>query len=353
MKKKLLFICGSTNQTTMMHQVADRLPDCECWYTPYYTDGFLDRVRRLHLLEFSILGTKMIRRCLAYLRAHDLNIDFQGRRHGYDLVVTCSDLIMPQNIRGVPVVLVQEGMTDPENLLYRLYKLFPVLPRWIASTATTGLSHLYDRFCVASEGYRDLFIRKGARPETIVVTGIPNFDNCRKYLTNSFPHRNFVLVCTSDTRETFKWENRKRFIRYAAGIAAGRQLIFKLHPNENAVRAMEEIRRHAPGALVYATGKTEEMIANCDVLITRYSSVVYVGLALGKEVYSRFDINELRRLTPVQNGSAATNIAAVCRELLGIPAPAPERVGGGNLERGRDGIPGALAGASGARGIRE
>ena len=31
------------------------------------------------------------------------------------------------------------------------------------------------KFCVASEGYRDLFISKGVKPEKIYVTGIPNF----------------------------------------------------------------------------------------------------------------------------------------------------------------------------------
>jgi hypothetical protein len=67
---------------------------------------------------------------------------------------------------------------------------------------------------------------------------------------------------------------------------------------------------------VFTTGSAEEMIANCDVLITRYSSTAFVGLALGKETHSDFDMDELRRLTPVQNGSAALNIAKVCRQLL-------------------------------------
>jgi hypothetical protein len=184
---------------------------------------------------------------------------------------------------------------------------------------------------VASEGYKGFFVRKGADPAKLIVTGIPNFDNCKRYLDNNFPYRNYVLVCTSDIRETYKYENRKKFIRRSLRIADGRQLIFKLHPNENVRRAEKEINRFAPGALVFSTGNTEEMIANCDVLITRYSSTVYVGLALGKEVYSDFDVDELRRLTPVQNGSAARNIAQVCRGMLGTaesrvydkPAPAP------------------------------
>jgi hypothetical protein len=299
-----------------MHQIAHELPEYEHFFTPYYADGFLDAIRRMGLIEFSILGNKMVQQCLTYLRAHKLNIDFQGRGNDYDLVVTCSDLIVPHNIRKKNVILVQEGMTDPENLLYHVAKRVRVVPRWLASTSTTGLSDMYDIFCVASEGYRDLFIRKGVRPEKIKVTGIPNFDNCFRYHNNSFPHRNFVLVCTSDMRETYKYENRKKFIMNAVKIARGRQLIFKLHPNENFRRARREIAAYAPGALVYETGSAEEMIANCDVLITRYSSTVYVGLALGKETFSDFNVDDLRKLTPLQNNSSARNIALACRRIL-------------------------------------
>jgi len=149
------------------------------------------------------------------------------------------------------------------------------------------------------------------------VTGIPNFDNCRRFLDNTFPLRDFVLVCTSDVRETFGFEDRKGFIRNAVRIAGDRPLIFKLHPNERVGRATREIERHAPQARVYATGPTEEMIANCSVLITRFSTTAYVGLALGKEVYSDFDIEGLREKLPIQNnGTAAEAIAGVCRRVM-------------------------------------
>jgi hypothetical protein len=320
--KRILFICGSINQTKQMHEIASHLRDTDNLFTPYYCDGLLERARRHHLLDFTILGGPLVRRTLSYLGWHNLPTDFQGRQHDYDLVVTCSDLVVPRNCRGKKIVLVQEGMTDPENLLYRLVRALPMLPRWLASTSTTGLSDAYERFCVASEGYRDLFIRKGVSPEKIVVTGIPNFDDCERYRKNDFPLKHFVLVCSSDMRETFKWENRARFIQRAVEIARGRPLVFKLHPNEKVVRAEREIRRYAPGARVFSTGNTEEMIANCDVLITRYSTTVYVGLALGKECYSDFDLETLRRQTPVQNGRAAENIAAVCRSLMGEGAVA-------------------------------
>ena len=316
MPKRILFICGSMNQTTQMHQIALHLTQYEQAFSPYYCDGIDEICRRLGLMEFTIIGRKLASRCRRYLEDHGLAIDYQGKNGPYDLVLTCSDVYLQKNIRNNKIVLVQEGITDPESLAFRLVTRFRFLPLWLAGTAATGLSDAYRYFCVASEGYREFFIRKGARPERIVVTGIPNFDNCQRYRDNNFPHRHFVLVCTSPLREIFQGEDREAFIRKAVEIAAGRPLIFKLHPNENVERATREIHQHAPGSTVFATGSAEEMIANCEVLITRYSSTAFVGLALGKETHSDFDMDEMRRLTPVQNGSAALNIANVCRQIL-------------------------------------
>ena len=311
------------NQTTQLHQVSEHLREYEHSFSPYYCHGFDEILRRLGMMEFTIVGNKLAGRCRRYLQDHGLPIDYQGRNRPYDLVVTCSDVYLQKNIRDNKIVLVQEGITDPESIAFHLVKRLRFLPRWLAGTSTTGLSNAYQAFCVASEGYREFFIRKGVRPEKIVVTGIPNFDDCRRYCSNDFPHRNYVLACTSPLREIFRGEDRKAFIRKAVEIAGRRRLIFKLHPNENAERATREIRRHAPGAMVFTTGSAEEMIANCDVLITRFSSTAFVGLALGKEIYSDFDVGELRRLIPVQNGSAAFHIANVCRRLLEAPPLSP------------------------------
>ncbi|MDZ7267856.1 MAG: hypothetical protein ONB48_15455 [candidate division KSB1 bacterium] len=304
----------------MMHQIAQALPECDVWYTPYYGDPLIEKLAHHGWLEFSVLGGKHRARATAYLQHHGLRLDPGGVAHDYDLVVTCSDLIIPKNVRRRKIVLVQEGMTDPENFMFHLVKHLR-LPRYLASTSTTGLSGLYEKFCVASEGYRQLFIRKGVPPDRLVVTGIPNFDNAAQYRHNDFPHRHFVLVATSDTRETFKFDNRKRFLQRACAIAAGRPMIFKLHPNEIFARAAREIRACVPEATIYQEGNVHHMIANCDVLITQYSSVVYTGLALQKEVHSCFDLEQLRALAPIQNGgTSAHNIAAVCRELLSRPA---------------------------------
>lgn len=326
MKKKILFIGGSLNQTTMMHEISKHLSDYDCWFSPYYDDGYVGFLAKKGMLNFTILGGKFRKQTEEYLNNHNLQIDYKGLKNNYDLVFTSADLLIPKNIKNKKIILVQEGMTDPEKFAFYLVKYFN-FPRWSASTSAMGMSNQYDIFCVASEGYKELFIKKGAKREKIVVTGIPNFDNAKKYLANNFPYKNYVLVATSDARETFRYENRRKFIKQCVKIADGRQLIFKLHPNEKADRAVREINKYAPGALVFQNGNTNHMIANCDVLITKYSSVVYIGLALGKEVHSSFDLNELKKLMPLQNnGTSAERIARIGRRFLDFPGTTAEEI---------------------------
>jgi len=317
MKKKILFIGGSVNQTSMMHKISSYLSDSyNCFFSPFYTDGFLDFVRKKGFLNFTILGGKFRKDTEEYLRKNNLPIDYGGNLNDYDLVFTGSDLIIPKNIRYKKIILVQEGMTDPENLMYYLVKHLK-LPRYLASTSTNGLSDAYTYFCVASEGYKEFFVKKGIKESKIVVTGIPNFDNVNKFKNNEFKLKNYVLVATSDSRETFKYENRKAFIKEAIQIANGRQLIFKLHPNEKVERATREIKELVPEAIVYPNFNINYLIANCSTLITKYSSVVYIGLALGKEVFSYFDLKTLRKLIPLQNqGQSAKRIAILGKQLL-------------------------------------
>jgi hypothetical protein len=316
-RRRVLFVGGSLNQTTMVHAVARALGEHERVFTPYYADGVLRWAAERDLLGFTILGGRPKATSEAFLRAEGETVDHRGASGGWDLVVTTSDLVVPRNLRGVTMVLVQEGMTDPEDWRYHAVRTLG-LPRWIANTSMTGLSHGYAAFCVASEGYRDLFVGKGVDPAKIVVTGLPNFDDCASFRDNDFPHHGYVLGATSCLRETWKPEDRKGFIRRCLEIAGGRQVLFKLHPNEDHGRARREIEREAPHAVVFDSGNTNHMIANADVLVTKYSSVVHVAVALGKEVHCDIDEVTLRRLMPVQNGgTSARRIALVCRRFLG------------------------------------
>jgi hypothetical protein len=315
-QKRILFVGGSLNQTTMMHAVARELGEFGMAFTPFYDDGAMGALARRGLLDFTILAGQARRATLAYLGDHGLPIDDGGRAGGYDLVVSGSDLLVPRNLRGTPFVLVQEGMTDPEDWRYRLVRALG-LPRYLANTSMTGLSHAYRAFCVASQGFREVFIRKGVAPERIEVTGIPNFDDSRALLENDFPLNGYVLGATSCLRETLKPENRTAFIRKCLGVAGDRPLVFKLHPNERVERATAEIRALAPRARIFSSGHTGHMVANASALVTKYSSVVFLAIALDKEVHADIPTETLRRLLPLQNGgTSAANIARVCRRHL-------------------------------------
>lgn len=333
MTENILFIGGSLNQTKIMHKIAQNLGEYNCYFTPYYADGIEDFVARLGWLDFTVLGGRHRRETDTYLVEHNLPVDYRGQAHEYDLVLTSSDLIVQRNIRGKRLVLVQEGITEPESLMFQLVKWLK-LPRYMANTSTSGLSDTYDLFCVASNGYRDLFIRKGVKPEKIAVTGIPNFDNFQEYLDNDFPFRDYVLVATTPYRETFRFDNRVAFIRRCVRIAAGRPMIFKLHPTENPKRARYEIAKYAPGSLVLEHGNVDHMIAKASVVITQQSTCTFAAMALGKEVHTYLDKEELLCLMPIQNGATTgLRIADLCKQVLHTPMPVLNQVRKGNRRR--------------------
>ena len=320
-KPKILFIGGSLNQTTIMHKISKELPEFDAYFTPYYASGPLWLMTKLKMLEFTIMGGTFKKDTLKYIEENNLKLDYEGKNNDYDLVFISQDLVVPKNIRKIKTILVQEGMTDPPDWRYHVTR-FLGLPRWCASTSMTGLSHQYDYFCVASEGFKEQFIDRGINPNKIRVTGIPNFDDFEKLNKLEFEHKNFVLVATSDVRETKKYENRKKFIKNAQKIANGRKLIFKLHPNELVKKRTSEIYKYAPEALVYHGVSIDPLIANCDALITRFSSTIFPALALGKEVYSDIDVEEIKKLKPLQNnGTSAKAIAEIGRELLASNKP--------------------------------
>ena len=316
-KKKILFITGSMNQTSQMHQISLQLPDFDCWFSQIFSDSaFVNYlIKHTRVLDGTILAGQFKVNSEKYLKQNNLQIDYRAQKNSYDLVVYCADMMVPPRMKACKTIWVQEGMIDRYTLASRIVKTLALPPYLSGNTSLNGSSNVCDIYCTASQGYKNFFISKGGQQQRFVVTGIPNYDNLRAFAKNDFPYHDYVMVATTDMRETFRFENRPRFIKKAVKIAKGRQLLFKLHPNENVERATREIKKYAPaGTLIFSTGNTNEMIANCTELITQYSTVVYTGIALGKKVHSWFDVEELKRLTPIQNGgTSAIQIANVCR----------------------------------------
>ncbi|SDP30882.1 hypothetical protein SAMN05428975_1093 [Mucilaginibacter sp. OK268] len=315
--QKILFITGSVNQTSQMHQIANELPEFDCWFSQLFTDSYILNlfINHTSLLNGTILSNYYRTNSEKYLHQHGLQIDYGARLNHYDLVVFCSDILVPRRMRKTKTVWVQEGMVDKYTLVSKLVKMLKLPTFLCGNTSLNGSSNVCDVYCSASLGYRQYFIKNGTHSNKIAVTGMPNYDNLEQFLDNDFPHRDYVMVATTDMRETYRFENRPAFIKSAVKIANGRPLLFKLHPNENAERAEKEIRKHAPvDAMIFKSGNTNHMIANCCELITQYSTVVYTGIALGKKVHSWFDVDELKKLAPIQNGGiSAQKIAQVCR----------------------------------------
>jgi hypothetical protein len=329
-KKKIIFLIGSPNQTAQMHQISTFLSDdFDCYFSQVFANHFMILgTIILGLLDHTVMAGELKAKADQYLREHNLRNDYRTEVYNnrYDLVIACTDIIVPKALHGVKTIWVQEGMIDEMTIAAKITKFFK-LPRYLAiGTALNGSSNICDIYCAGSEGYKKYIAKMGTDESKIIVTGIPNFDNLKTCLTNDFPYKDYVLVATSDIRECYRRDNRPEFIRNAVTIAAGRQLIFKLHPNEIKERAIAEIKAHAPAnTLIYTDGPTDAMIANCSELITQFSTVVYVGIVLGKKVHSYFDLDLLHSQVPVQNGGTTSkNIAEIAKGFIEFKGTGPE-----------------------------
>lgn len=303
-----------------MHQISAHLDDYDCWFSQLFPDSaFLNAiVKYTPLANGTVLKGQFRTKSENYLQEHGLRMDYGGVKNTYDLVVYCTDMVVADKFKQAKTVWVQEGMIDKRKRIAGVVKTLGLPPYFTGDTSLNGSTNRCDIYCAASEGYKDHFAKFGTDHRKLIVTGIPNYDNHLQFLHNDFPYSDYVMVATSDMRETYKFENRPAFIKHAAKIADGRPMLFKLHPNEKFDRAKAEINKHAPaGTLIFHSGNTNHMIANCSELVTQYSTVVYTGIALGKKVHSYFDVEELKRLAPVQNGgTSASNIARVCRSFI-------------------------------------
>ncbi|MBK9256039.1 MAG: hypothetical protein IPM42_11160 [Saprospiraceae bacterium] len=321
--RKVLHIVGSLNQTRQLYKISQSLPDFEHYYTQYFGSGKVFKwIAESGIADFTIMGTNSAFRMdqKEFLESVQAKYDYRGTTLGntYDLVFICGDMIVPKEIRYSKIIFIQEGMTDPVSWRSRFFNKLGV-PAWMTGdTSLNGCSNTCDIYCVASVGYGRFFSSMGTDSKKIVVTGIPNFDDAVSFLDNDLDIRNYVLVCTSDMREVGKKDNRIDFLKRCKKLAAGRDIVFKLHPNEKPERAESEIKSiFGENVTIYKKANTDHLIANCDELITQYSSVVYIGMALGKKVHSYFSMKELMERLPVQNGgTSAHKIASIGREFV-------------------------------------
>src|SRR6266567_7675129 len=95
LRKKILFIIGSPNQTTQMHQIASRLPEYDCYFSQIYSSHPVIRLAlKSGLLDNTIFSGEFKRKGDAYLKQHHLRNDYAQSVYGneYELAVFCTDL---------------------------------------------------------------------------------------------------------------------------------------------------------------------------------------------------------------------------------------------------------------------
>lgn len=179
-KKKILFIIGSVNQTSQMHQISSFLPEYDCYFTQFFDDNPIVKfMLKVGIMEQTILSGHFKRNSEEYLKKHNLKNDYRMEiyNHKYDMVVMCTDMVFVDRIKNLKTVWVQEGMTDPLNRWGRFVRKFGLHPAFTLSTSLNGSMNRCDIYCVGSLGYKEKFIKQGTDGERLVITGIPNFDN--------------------------------------------------------------------------------------------------------------------------------------------------------------------------------
>ena len=299
-----------------MHLISEHLKgEYDCWFSQFHPDYFFEYwPLKWGLLENSIMSGHFKQKADNYLLEHGLKNDYRAQLNNYEMTVFCTDMIVQRKLRKGKTIFVQEGMVDAMTPPSRFIKFFR-LPQYLSlNTSLNGATNRCDIYCVGSEGYRNFFAGKGTDKQKITVTGIPNFDDIPRFLQNDFAYRDYLLICTSDIRECFGKEDRMGFLETCKQQVNGRDVIFKLHPNEIKLRAESEIRQvFGESVTINQEGNANHMVANCSELITQWSTLAYVGIVLGKKVQSFFNVEELKRLTPIQNGgTSAKNIARLC-----------------------------------------
>jgi hypothetical protein len=323
-KKNILCIVGSLNQTTQLHEIA-RFLDTEynIYYSQLFGDGLAYKfVAESGFFDNTVLGknSSFTLKSKQYIKEKGLSYDYRGQSKDieYDMAILSTDLVVPRSFLKKKTVWVQEGMIDPLTSLALMVKKLN-LPTFLpGNTSLNGTSNKADIYFAASKGYKQYFNSLGTESNKILTTGVPNFDNIAEMKKLEFEYSDYVLVATSDIRDLGGNEDRVHFIKECVKIADGKQLIFKLHPNENFEKSSREIRENAPAnTMIYNTGSIDPMIAHCHTLITQYSSTVYLGMILGKKIYSYFPIEELEANVPIQNGGkSAEIISEIIRDFM-------------------------------------
>ncbi|MEO7768823.1 MAG: hypothetical protein ABIS01_15440, partial [Ferruginibacter sp.] len=145
-----------------MHKIASELTDYDCFFSLLYSNNVLIKfIANRGLVDTTVLGRTFKKKADEYLLKHQLRNDYARKAYSnkYDLAVLCSDMLVPNDLRKLKMVWVQEGMTDPLTAWAKLIHGLKLPPYLALNTAFNGCSDICDIYCAASEGYKEKFVR--------------------------------------------------------------------------------------------------------------------------------------------------------------------------------------------------
>lgn len=87
-KKKILFVYGSLNHTTMMFKIYQHLKHYYRYFRPFCSDGFLNLLASNGFLDFTILGGQARIATLQFIQENHLSLNDGAVRNDYDLFVS-------------------------------------------------------------------------------------------------------------------------------------------------------------------------------------------------------------------------------------------------------------------------
>ncbi|HWY34882.1 MAG TPA: hypothetical protein VNX68_09560, partial [Nitrosopumilaceae archaeon] len=115
-KKKIIFLIGSPNQTSQMHQISTFLSDdFDCFFSQIFANNkAIKKAVELGVLNGTALAGVSKIKADKYLADNNLKNDYRCEvfNNKYDLVVACTDMILPKVLKGIKTIWVQEGMID-------------------------------------------------------------------------------------------------------------------------------------------------------------------------------------------------------------------------------------------------
>lgn len=330
-KPRILFIVNTSSQAELLDAIRNELLDCDSLAV---TTDWQDKEAR-NALESLAFPYKSIE---SYSKSRPKDIIGQERPNmlivGHDILPINQLFIKAANSKGIPTLLVQDGILAAEreagtvkNTYSRLNFLvtFPLrLSRFLRLLKSRKFTFLQilrilrlelrynpkgkiistyghgecSKIAVFGNAVKEVLPSEGIDPERIVVTGNPKSDKlfhhrninskqsvCKRW---GIPQENEIIVLLNQPFIGVKaLKQRNKFITAIIDAVSQFQnisLIIKLHPGENENTYQKIVKEIGYPAIISKDADLAELLSASSLVITISSTAALEAMALGKRV---------------------------------------------------------------------